>query len=789
MTQSDIISLVSQLETKEDLLALLNKLKFEDLGERSFSFNIRQLNYYANPNHTKGRYRSFEVPKKKKGAMRTISAPSNGLKMLLRYVNVILQALYRPGENTMGFVHGRSVRDNASRHNHQNYILNLDLADFFPSISQARVWKRLQCPPYNLPKPIADIIAGLTAVKEVTTDESGNECVRYVLPQGAPTSPVLTNIICERLDRRLQGVGKRFGANYTRYADDITFSSMHNIYQQDGEFMQEVIRIIQDQGFVVNKEKTRLLKKGSRQEVTGVIVGDKVNVGRDYIRSIRSLLHIWEAFGYTAASAKFRQQHLKDKNGYVKGEPAMESVIAGKLQYVRMLKGYDDPVYQRLRQKLDWLLGMSDPEAAILQNPDYKVLETMPLPTFEEKNACQVQFSMSPNGNRYAFYHQRDNRMTVSVSHDITQTVKPFLAISLCQRRDGSRFHLIHKPIPQVPVRQEPAVKEIEIRHWHQPAMVTGFLRRFTEKGALKYTTHLWTPAEDGSYQWQDFETFYQSYRKELYEKKDDQININDLYHYVPTLNALIRNFLIESKSPSLYWSKEYKLAVSYCSPKGFIADWMRQTGKQPFEMPLAELPKEYVPAAPVQGRTLVYFNDVVGIFKNAIEFRDDQFYYAVKGIFKSVYHHVDQQKLSTLRGLSFYTDTFQVKKALRLIASNMESRTEYPEVEISAQYTDGDDNSPRRLRVTILQRDSFSDKSIYDDKLLLRHGSGQMGSIKSLLRSLCDFSVESRFRAHDDFLHYRIDYLYTTDADAPPCLVQLDKPTEGFKYILTFAL
>jgi len=146
MTQSDIISLVSQLETKEDLLALLNKLKFEELGGRSFSFNIRQLNYYANPNHTKGRYRSFEVPKKKKGAMRTISAPSNGLKMLLRYVNIILQALYRPSENTMGFVRGRSVKDNASRHNHQNYILNLDLVDFFPSISQARVWKRLQCP-------------------------------------------------------------------------------------------------------------------------------------------------------------------------------------------------------------------------------------------------------------------------------------------------------------------------------------------------------------------------------------------------------------------------------------------------------------------------------------------------------------------------------------------------------------------------------------------------------------------------------------------------------------------
>ena len=126
---------------------------------------------------------------------------------------------------------------------------------------------------------------------------------RCVLPQGSPASPILTNIVCINLDRRLSGLARRFKLNYTRYSDDITFSSMHNVYQENGEFMTELRRIIADQQFSINEDKTRLQKRGSRQEVTGLVVSDRVNVVRGYARSIGSLLYIWKRYGHDSVYA------------------------------------------------------------------------------------------------------------------------------------------------------------------------------------------------------------------------------------------------------------------------------------------------------------------------------------------------------------------------------------------------------------------------------------------------------------------------------------------------------
>ena len=155
-----------------------------------------------------------------------ITAPRNqSFMLILRYVNEIFKAVYTPSDYAMGFTEGRSVVTNANMHKGHNYILNIDLKDFFPSIHQARVWKRLQLKPLFFKQPIANILAGLCSMKEKAEDGS----IRYVLPQGAPTSPIITNMICDNLDRRLAGLAKRFGVVYSRYADDITFSSMHNV--------------------------------------------------------------------------------------------------------------------------------------------------------------------------------------------------------------------------------------------------------------------------------------------------------------------------------------------------------------------------------------------------------------------------------------------------------------------------------------------------------------------------------------------------------------------------------
>jgi hypothetical protein len=150
------------------------------------------------------------------------------------------------------------------------------------------------------------------------------------LPQGAPTSPTISNIICERLDRRLSGLAKRFGLNYSRYADDITFSSMHSVYEKNSEFINELHRIIADQSFDIKDSKTRLQKSGYKQEVTGLVVNQQANVNKRYIKELRMWIYLWEKYGYNTAYKYFVVKYIKDKGHIMKGKPDMANVISGK---------------------------------------------------------------------------------------------------------------------------------------------------------------------------------------------------------------------------------------------------------------------------------------------------------------------------------------------------------------------------------------------------------------------------------------------------------------------------
>jgi retron-type reverse transcriptase len=162
---------------------------------------------------------------------------------------------------------------------------------------------------------------------------------RNVLPQGAPTSPVITNIVCQRLDYLLTGVAKRFGLNYSRYADDITFSAMYDVFQAESEFQKELHRIITEQGFHIKESKTRLQKNGYRKEVTGLLVNEHVNVQQRYIKQLRMWLYYWERYGEEKAYGFFLQQYLADKGHIVKGKPNMANVIKGSLITLKWLRG------------------------------------------------------------------------------------------------------------------------------------------------------------------------------------------------------------------------------------------------------------------------------------------------------------------------------------------------------------------------------------------------------------------------------------------------------------------
>ena len=258
--------------------------------------------------------------------MRTITAPDGELKDILLTLAFILTERYEPTEEAMAFIRGRSIVNNASRHIGRNYVLNLDLSDFFTSITAGMVEHNLVR--MGIPPLVAKEITTLCTYPSFV-----NHHIQNVVPQGAPTSPVISNICSMTLDSRLAGLARRFHLAYTRYADDITFSSNHNVYQPDGEFWQELQRIITECHFTINPRKTRLQKRGSRQEVTGLTVCTKPNVSRKYLKTLRAQIH---------------------KTKYQPSPSAHEiKVIRGKLNYLRMVKGATDPTYLKYLKGLN----------------------------------------------------------------------------------------------------------------------------------------------------------------------------------------------------------------------------------------------------------------------------------------------------------------------------------------------------------------------------------------------------------------------------------------------------
>ncbi|MFT3681242.1 MAG: reverse transcriptase family protein [Ferruginibacter sp.] len=476
-----ITTAFKNMQSKEDLLRLLNEAKPLVYGEKVFPFELKQLTWYANPKLGGKRYTEFQV-KKKSGAARSIHAPKEGLKSLQKTLSFVLQCVFEPHHAAMGFVRDKSIVDNARLHQGSKYVYNIDLKDFFPSIDQARVWKCFQLKPFNLTdselaaekentprvqtgvrkfitdhkeliyykiqdnslilvidkkgnyrkykqrltghlvkpngplldikavdreklreynrqvndlifedakryilsndnmaaltrlvssrKSLANIIASIccTEIEVERKNQAGDweKVKRNVLPQGAPTSPVITNIVCQRLDHLLSGVARRFGLKYSRYADDISFSSMHNVYQPEGDFIRELHRIIMEQGFHIKESKTRLQKDGYRKEVTGLLVNENANVQQRYIKQLRKWLYYWERYGYEKASGFFLQDYLADKGHIMKGKPDMANVIAGKLDYLKMVKGNENELYLKLRSRFTKLSGVKAPIDTLL---------------------------------------------------------------------------------------------------------------------------------------------------------------------------------------------------------------------------------------------------------------------------------------------------------------------------------------------------------------------------------------------------------------------------------------
>lgn len=366
----------AEMQTKQDLLVLLSEAKDMLYGEKTMAFQLKSLTYYANPKNCKKRYKTFTI-KKKSGKERTINAPVKGLKSILKALNFVFQCIYEPNDSAMGFVIDKSIVDNAKKHVGNNYVYNLDLKDFFHSFDLYRVkfgilkevfgihklsyYRKSNPEAYAIKEELAFLIASLTTHPFEIDDKP-----QTVLPQGSPTSPTLTNILCKNLDRRLNGLAKRFNVTYTRYADDITFSSSHNIYNKK-EFQDELKRIIEeDQKFAINPQKTRLQKECHRQKATGLVVNDKVNVKRGYVKQIRMYLYYWEKYGIKKATEKFKIDYNADKSHVKNMNAKFINVLEGKLLYLKMVKGVQDGTYIKLKNRFDKLVSLESPINKIL---------------------------------------------------------------------------------------------------------------------------------------------------------------------------------------------------------------------------------------------------------------------------------------------------------------------------------------------------------------------------------------------------------------------------------------
>lgn len=232
-------------------------------------------------------YETFEIPKKN-GDTRLICAPSGDLKSLqTKLANALWehQKSIRTSVNTRpnishAFEKEKSIITNAKIHRNKRFVLNMDLESFFDSFHFGRVQGYFEkSKDFLLPRDVSIIIAQIA-------------CYNGRLPQGAPSSPIITNLMCQILDMRLLKIAKEYKLDYTRYADDLTFSTNNRGFLDVQEaFINEISVAVTKAGFSINNRKTRLLYRDSRQEVTGLVVNKKINVNRTYVRRTKAMAH------------------------------------------------------------------------------------------------------------------------------------------------------------------------------------------------------------------------------------------------------------------------------------------------------------------------------------------------------------------------------------------------------------------------------------------------------------------------------------------------------------------
>lgn len=294
------------------------------------------------------RYEEFFIPKKN-GGKRLIENPNLELKKVQRKLNDYLQAVYffHRTPSAYGFITNpvddpepRHILTNAEVHLGCRWLLNVDMQDFFHLVTRPRVKMLFEAPLFSFNEEISVLLAALSCYKERT-------------PMGAPTSPVISNLVSIPLDHDLEALAGRRGWRYTRYADDMTFSSEEEITLDD---VPEIETWVHAYDFKLNPKKVKLFGPGGApKQVTGLVVGDsEIGLAPDYMQqlegAIRHLNDIIDAMYITPSGRNQRSVWVSE----------LEDVVRGKLEFARQILGEDDPGYQDMAQRLD--KAMEPPE-------------------------------------------------------------------------------------------------------------------------------------------------------------------------------------------------------------------------------------------------------------------------------------------------------------------------------------------------------------------------------------------------------------------------------------------
>ena len=260
-------------------------------------FKAPALSYVLYKVPASAKYTSFSIPKRF-GGIRLIMAPLGGLKVAQERLSDLLQDCVEEidagksvkNQIAHGFIRRRSIITNAGRHRHRRYVFNIDLKDFFPSINFGRVRGYfMKQQGFALDAKIATILAQIA-------------CYENALPQGSPCSPVVSNLIAHVLDMYCVGLAAKVGCTYSRYADDLTFSTNKKVFPAEIAVPSatethlwhpgaELAGLVKRAGFLINPRKTRMQYRDSRQEVTGLVVNKKINVRSEYRHNVRAMVH------------------------------------------------------------------------------------------------------------------------------------------------------------------------------------------------------------------------------------------------------------------------------------------------------------------------------------------------------------------------------------------------------------------------------------------------------------------------------------------------------------------